>query len=125
MYSIGYDCMPTVSDRTIGIWQDVTVEVTGPVVIRDPFIVTDLPLPQTGRAYLTLSTELVNASHRPQKGILGWRASPRASELPTRGDLAPGETKRLVFSPEDTPALVLKSPRLWWPRNYGPRISIT
>ena len=68
--SIGYDCMPTVRDRNMGLWQDVYLEFTDAVDIRDPFVVTDLPLPKTDAAYLTVSAELVNASDSPQKGVL-------------------------------------------------------
>ena len=42
--TIGYDCMMTVPDRNMGLWQEVWLEWTGPVDIRDPFVVTDLPL---------------------------------------------------------------------------------
>ena len=31
----------------MGLWQEVTVDVTGPVDVRNPFVVTDLPLPKT------------------------------------------------------------------------------
>ena len=122
MYSIGYDCMPTVSDRTIGIWQDVSVEMTGPVVIRDPFVVTDLPLPKTDRAYLTVSAELVNATQSPQKGVFEGLIAEADVKLPTRSGVGPRRNQASSSSrAKNTPQLVLKNPRLWWPRNYGPQ----
>ena len=66
----GYDCFPSVPDRYLGILQDVWVETTGPVVIRDPFVVTKLPLPCTDSATLKISTTLINASDKAISGIL-------------------------------------------------------
>lgn len=121
MYSIGYDCMPTVPDRTIGIWQDVEIETTGPVVVRDPFVVTDLPLPKTNPAFLTVSAEVVNATKLPQRGVLQGFIEEAGVKFQREVELAPGETKQVTFTPEKTPELVLTNPRLWWPRNCGPQ----
>ena len=71
--AIGYDCMPTVPDRNMGIIQDVWVDWTGPVAIRHPFVATELPLPETNRATLRISTELVNATGSPVQGVLRGR----------------------------------------------------
>ena len=68
--SIGYDCMPTIPDRNMGIWREVCLEWTGPVDIRNPFVAPDLPLPDTSQATLSVSAELVNASSSPVKGVL-------------------------------------------------------
>jgi hypothetical protein len=45
--AIGWDWIPGIRDRDTGIWQKVTLSATGPVVIQDPFVVSDLPLPRT------------------------------------------------------------------------------
>ena len=121
IFSIGYDCMPHVPDRTIGIWQDVGIEITGPVDIRDPFVVTDLPLPKTDRADLTVSAELVNTSQSTQKGILEGTIAGTSVTFQREVELAPGETRRVVFSEQQAPQPVLDNPRLWWPNNYGPQ----
>jgi beta-galactosidase/beta-glucuronidase len=60
--TIGYDCMMTVPDRNMGIWQKVWIDTTGPVDLRNPFVVTDLALPEANRATLAVSAELVNAT---------------------------------------------------------------
>ena len=36
--SIGWDWIPTIRDRDTGIWQDVVLSATGPVVLPDPAI---------------------------------------------------------------------------------------
>ena len=68
--TIGYDCMPTVPDRNMGIVQEVYVEATGPVVLRDPFVVTDLPLPDVSRAEVGVSVTVVNATEAVRKAVL-------------------------------------------------------
>lgn len=69
----GWDCAPVVRDRNIGIYQNVFLSFTGPVDIRNPYIVTDLPLPDTTSADLTITAELVNISNITQAGLLKGR----------------------------------------------------
>lgn len=119
VFSIGYDCMPHVPDRTIGIWQDVYVETTGAVAIRDPWVVTDLPLPKTDRAMLTVSAELVNATSSPQKGVIEGVIVEAGVKFRREVELSAGQTKQIVFTAKDAAQLVIENPRLWWPKNYG------
>ena len=117
--SIGYDCMPTVPDRHLGLWQGVEVEWTEPVDIRHPFVRTELPLPATSPARLTVSAELTNCSDRPVEGVLTGRLEQTGGAFSAQVALQPGHTKQVVFKPEDHPALVIENPRLWWPNGYG------
>lgn len=119
--SIGYDCMPTVRDRLTGLWQGVRVEGSGPVVVRNPFVVTDLPLPKTSPARLTVSAELTNATDTPQKGVLTGRIVETGATFSMPVELAPNQTRSVTCSPEQHPALVIADPRLWWPVNCGPQ----
>ena len=117
-FALGYDNVPEVRDRLMGIWQDVYLECTGPVVITDPFVRTKLPLPRTDEARLTISAELTNHSALPQKGIyLGELESKTLFRESL--ELQPGETRTVTLSPEQHRALVLSNPRLWWPAGYG------
>ena len=111
--SIGYDCMGTVPDRNMGLCDGVRVTWSGPVTIRDPFVRTSLPLPDTSPAALTVSAELTNASGRAVAGVLRGRIEGEvAFERPV--SLAAGETQEVVVA--DLP---VENPRLWWPNNYG------
>ena len=40
--SQGWDWMPAIRDRNMGIWQKVTLSASGPVVLRDPYVSTDV-----------------------------------------------------------------------------------
>jgi exo-1,4-beta-D-glucosaminidase len=113
--TVGYDCMMTVPDRNMGICQEVFLEWTGPVDIRHPFVVTELPLPDTSRATLKLSAELANAMASPVRGVLRGRVVGTDVFFEQPVELAPNETKLVRVQPE----LVMQNPRLWWPVNHG------
>lgn len=119
--AIGYDCMPTVPDRNMGLWQDVYLEFTGAVDIRNTFVTTHLPLPQTSPARLTVQAELVNATNSRQVGVLWGTIEETGAVFSQKVELAPAETKTVVFPADQFPVLVVKEPRLWWPKNYGPQ----
>ena len=111
----GYDCMMTVPDRNMGICQDVWLEFTGPVDIRNPFVVTDLPLPETDRATLAVSAEVVNGTAAPVRGVLRGTVATTDVRFEQRVELAAHETRLVTIDPKP----VIRNPRLWWPVNYG------
>jgi exo-1,4-beta-D-glucosaminidase len=113
--TVGYDCMMTVPDRNMGICQEVFLEWTGPVDIRHPFVVTELPLPDTNRATLKVSAELVNATTLPLRGVLRGRVVGTDVSFEQPVALAAHETKLVRVEPN----LVMQQPRLWWPVNHG------
>ncbi len=56
MCSVGWDWMPPVRDRNMGIWQPVYLRTSGDVTINNPQIITELPnLPDTSRANLSVN----------------------------------------------------------------------
>ena len=112
--SVGYDCMLPQPDRDLGLWQGVSVRFTGPVDIRNPFIITDLPLPDTKPAYLTISAELVNATSRAHSGVLRGTIPAAGLTFEKTVRLRPGETQEVSF-----PQQVVDEPRLWWPAGLG------
>ncbi|HEU5396177.1 MAG TPA: beta galactosidase jelly roll domain-containing protein, partial [Verrucomicrobiae bacterium] len=113
----GWDWIPAIRDRDTGIWQDVLLRATGPVIIGDSQVVTKLPLPDTSSADVTVSTELRNASASPQQGVLRGAFEGVKFEQPVT--LAAGETKTVTFAPADFSQLHVDHPRLWWPNGYG------
>lgn len=121
--SVGYDCFPTVPDRNMGLVQEVSVEVTGPVDIRHPFVRTDLPLPELNPARLTVSAELVNAAAQTVRGALeGEIVSPEwvvVGRFVRPTTLLSHETRLITFTSTDAPELALSDPQLWYPNTYG------
>ena len=120
--SVGWDWIPEVHDRNMGIWQDVFLSVTGPVDLRFPHVVTDLPLPETRPARLTVSAELWNTSHEPVTGMLevSIRSGGERVIAVRRPVTLNAERDSLVtLSPDDYPQLEVEDPLLWWPVGYG------
>jgi exo-1,4-beta-D-glucosaminidase len=85
------------------------------VDIHHPFVVTELPLPDTSRAMLKVSAELVNASALPVRGVLRGCVAGTDVKFEQPVELAANETK-LVRVEQN---LVMQNPRLWWPVNHG------
>ncbi len=117
--SIGWDWIPTIRDRDTGIWQDVILSASGPVVVQDPYVSSDLPLPRTDTADLTVQATLRNVSDAPQTGTLTGTSD--GFSFKQEVSLAPNETRTVTLTPATIPALHLRKPRLWWPNGYGPQ----
>lgn len=115
--SLGWDWMPGIRDRNIGIWQDVLLSFSREVTIGYPQIITDLPLPDTTSAALTVRTELTNHSNQNSKVLLQGKLE--TIEFEQEVELKPGENKIISFAPQSFPQLNLKNPRLWWPNGAG------
>jgi hypothetical protein len=113
----GWDWIPGIRDRDIGIWQDVRLRFSGDVTLDNPRVITDLPLPDTSQAKLTISTGLLNSADRTKTVTVSGRIGEiRFSQVV---DVAPGSKTTVVFSPAGFPQLNIDHPRLWWPNGYG------
>ncbi len=117
--SIGWDWIPTIRDRDTGIWQDVVLSATGPVVIEDPNVTSDLPLPRTDSADLTVQTTIRNVTDTEQTALLTGTIDSVSFQQSVA--LAPHESKLLTFTPTNATSLHIRNPRLWWPNGYGPQ----
>ncbi len=114
----GWDWMPGIRDRNTGIWQKVFLSATGPVLIKDPLVTSDLPLlPSLDTADLAVQATVQNVSDQPRKGVLKARIGDVSFEQ--KVDLGARASKRVSFDPKTVPPLRFRHPRLWWPNGYG------
>ena len=112
----GWDWIPGVRDRNIGVWQDVRLHATGEVRLGDPRVVTTLPLPDRSRADVAITAELTNLSSAPVTGEVSAAFDDvRVAKTVT---LAPGVNK-VALTPAEYAALRVAHPKLWWPNGYG------
>ncbi len=115
--SEGWDWVPGIRDRNIGIWQDVQLHYTKAVTLSNPQVITDLPLPDTSSAEITIKVGVKNNSNLEQsilvKGAIGNINVEKLVKL------AAGENQQVIFSPATHPSLRLVQPKLWWPNGYG------
>lgn len=116
--SEGWDWMPGIRDRNIGIWQPVHLYFTDVIKISEPRIITALPLlPDTTLANITVKTSISNNSDKVQEVTLSGKIEEIVFEKQIH--LLPGEKKHIEFTPTEFKQLQLKNPRLWWPNGYG------
>jgi hypothetical protein len=122
--SVGWDWIPAVRDRNMGIWQDVFISTTGPVDIRFSRIITDLPLPERDKAHLSISAEIVNLSEIEKRGVLLAKIHPKTFKgenivLTRSVKLAPLQRMVVHLDKEDHEDLSIENPKLWWPNGSG------
>jgi exo-1,4-beta-D-glucosaminidase len=114
--------IPFVADRNAGVWKRVYLSSTGAVTLRNPYVVTDLPLPATSPAALTVYCDLTNNTANPISGTLLAEIS-RPGKLTIRLQkglsLVRGETREITLAPSEFSQLSVTSPDLWWPYRWG------
>ena len=116
--SVGWDWMSGVRDRNSGLWRRVRLSATGPAVLLDSYVETDLPnLPKLDRATVLAEIPVRNATDKPVKGKLTMTFDELA--ITRDVELAPWGTAKVRFDPATEPALTLRNPKLWWPVDLG------
>ena len=113
----GWDWICSIPDRNTGIWDQVSLEITGSVDLRNPYIETRVPgvrIPdgKQNPAFLTATFELKNVTGQPVKGIAS--AEVDGQKLVQNITLQPGEDKLVTFK-----EIEIKNPLLWWPNGVG------
>lgn len=112
----GWDWIPGIRDRNVGLWQDVVLSASGSVRIKDPRVITQLPLPATDRANIYIDVPLYNSSASAVRGTLSASFD---NVMVRKGvELAPGEAT-VTLTAQEFKQLRLEHPRLWWPNGYG------
>jgi hypothetical protein len=117
--TIGWDWIPAIRDRDTGIWQRVFLSASGAVVIKDPLVTTDLPLPKVDSADVTVQAKLENVSDQVQKGVLKGSFGDVTFEQAV--EVAAHSSQVVSVDPKSAPALHVVNPKLWWPNGYGPQ----
>jgi mannosylglycoprotein endo-beta-mannosidase len=123
--TIGWDWLPAIRDRDTGIWLPVTMDSTGPVVVKDPFVTADLSA-KYDSADLHVSTTLENKSAKPVSGMLTGTIRLKngpGSEITFRKavTIAANAKESVSLDSKSTPELHIADPKLWWPNGYGPQ----
>ncbi|MEN6456709.1 MAG: sugar-binding domain-containing protein [Prolixibacteraceae bacterium] len=123
--SVGWDWMPPVRDRNMGIWQPVILRTSGKVTIGTPHLITDLPnLPDTSVAKLSLGLSLFNHDTKNIKGTLKVNILPenfvgQPVQFSNEVTVEAGSKENVQLNAENVSQLFIKEPRLWWPNGYG------
>lgn len=111
--SIGWDWIPTVRGRNIGIWNDVWIGAyEGGITIDDVFVETELPLPSVEYADIKPTVTLTNRSSAAKTADINLKYG--SLTLDGSVKLEAGETRDFEIIPGR-----ISNPDLWWPANYG------
>ena len=112
----GWDWIPGIRDRNTGIWQDVDIIACGALRLRDPHVVTHLPLPRIDTADVSVFVPVENRRTTAVEGTVVVRFD--GVRIEKAAVFAPGLTD-IALTAAEFPQLHLRSPRLWWPNGYG------
>jgi hypothetical protein len=122
--SVGWDWVPPARDRNIGIWQHVTLQATGKVLVSDTAAFTDVSFPEAKEAKITIRCMVENTADTEQEAGLKVRIEPigfngDTIEFKTVCHISPKTIQEIKLTPDKFPALTMQKPRIWWPVNYG------
>jgi exo-1,4-beta-D-glucosaminidase len=109
------DWNPAPPDKNMGLWRKVYVATSGPVAVRYPTVISHVDAAQN--AQLMVTAQLKNGTQQPVKGTL--KGTIETVAFSQEIELAPGETKDVVFDPSNFSQLSFTKPRLWWPVQMG------
>ncbi|MGA2048393.1 MAG: sugar-binding domain-containing protein [Terracidiphilus sp.] len=117
--TIGWDWIPAIRDRDTGIWQKVFLSTSGPVVLKNPLVTTDLPLPRTDSTDIGVQATIENVTDQPVTGEVSGVIGNISFGRPVT--LAANATQLVSFDAKEFPVLHREHPPLWWPNGYGPQ----
>ncbi len=116
-FTAGWDWIQPVRDRNTGIWDKVSIEITGDIDIRNSFAKTRVPgerLPAELQdpAFVTFSTELVNDTDEPVEGeaILNFLNNTEKEKV----KMGPHSSTIITFR-----EIKQTAPKIWWPNGIG------
>jgi hypothetical protein len=104
--SSGWDWIPTIRGRNVGIWNDVYLTSTGAVEIVDPYVI-----PENTSGDITIKADLRNNTSASQSGTLTGTIG--SQTFSTNVSLGGSETRSI------TQTMRINNPGLWWPNGYG------
>jgi exo-1,4-beta-D-glucosaminidase len=116
------DWNPEAPDMNAGIWGRSSLDTSGPVALRDPYVKTVLPLPSTASADLTVYVDAINATNAPVTTTVSGtitKAGYPTILVSQNVTLNPNERREIMFDPVTYPQLHVTSPALWWPYQFG------
>ena len=111
------DHNPQPPDLNMGIWRDVYISVSDEVVLKNPYVVTDLDLPNLDKAFLTIAIDAINKTDKPVEGKV--TGTIEGIKITKSFSLEANETKTIKFTHDEFNELIVQNPKLWWPHPVG------
>ena len=123
--SVGWDWIPPVRDRNMGIWLPVYLRTSGGVTFSNPKLVTELPdLPDTNLAKISLKLSLINHNKVNENGNLFVTISPenfkgKPVKFSKSVAITPNSSVMVDLDGTNTRELNFARPSIWWPNGQG------
>jgi exo-1,4-beta-D-glucosaminidase len=111
-----------VPDRNAGIWKPVYLKVAGAVTVDQTLVNSELPLPKTDSARLTIYANLHNYSTHSISGVLQGmitRTGKPGIQFEQSVSLSPSQDQQVSFDSGKFTQLIVANPDLWWPYTMG------
>ncbi len=109
----GWDWLPTIPDRDLGIWQPVTWHTTGPVRVADVQVTSTLSQDlRTAEVSVSLALDSAAGKSVVVTGSLDGRGFRRTVSVPAGASSVKLTSKEIA-------CLRVDRPKLWWPNGYG------
>ncbi|MDR2927990.1 MAG: beta galactosidase jelly roll domain-containing protein [Cytophagaceae bacterium] len=116
--NIGFvDWNPRPLDENMGIFREVTVNITGNVEIKNTWVQSNLNTNTLQEAYLNITTSIINHTDSNVRGHLKGSIGDVEFKIPVT--LTPKERKAVRITPDDVKGLHINNPRIWWCTGMG------
>ncbi len=117
-FGLGFaDWNPAPPDNNLGIWREVSIDISGDVSLENSWIRTDELSEDMSVASLSVITELVNHSSRNVSGELIGKGDDISFSKHIR--LKAGERLKITLGPDEIKSLRITNPKLWWCNGMG------
>ena len=111
-----------VRDRNTGIWKSIRLFSKGDVSLSNPFVVSTLSHPGYDSAAEAVSVEIVNNVNDRGYNVnclVKGEIEGTGIVFEKSVSLIRGQRSTVTFTADEFPQLVIRSPRLWWPKYKG------
>ncbi len=117
-YLLGFcDWNPLPTDRSMGIFREVFLEVNDGVKIRSPFVYAKVDTVSKSAADLFIQAEIVNSSNEAVEGV--FTVDYEVGKIEKQVTVPANDTLSVRLNPDEFAQLSVKDIELWWPNGMG------
>ncbi len=117
-YTLGFcDWNPLPTDRSMGIFREVFLEINDGIKIRSPFVYSKVDTLPKNAADLFIQAELVNSTDKPVEGI--FRVDYEVGQVEKKVVVPAKDTLSVRLNPDEFSQLSVKNVKFWWPNGMG------
>jgi exo-1,4-beta-D-glucosaminidase len=117
-YLLGFcDWNPLPTDRSMGIFREVFLEVNDGVKIRSPFVYAKVDTVSKSAADLFIQAEIVNSSNEAVEGV--FTVDYEVGTIEKKVTVPANDTLSVRLNPDEFSQLSVSNVEFWWPNGMG------